>query len=268
MNDDHNIAYIRIAHVQRSLLMVGLGRHPDRIKASTPQNVPDISFNDDFVINGAEIENIALSYVRPNISLENSNNRRKWAYLAALVLPALMSLSAYAHVLLTLSNAPTPDDPKFFEQAIRQQIAFDRSQIQFNGLILKGFDAISGGLKDHATPSNPQPNLTQTVFPIFFDTGVHELSPSNQQIVSQAVNAYNKGSFSVIEVSGYADANGTPGENRKVSEQRAREVAEQLAADGVPIPNILIHAYGSASVDLKTEATHDPENRRVEIIMH
>jgi outer membrane protein OmpA-like peptidoglycan-associated protein len=103
---------------------------------------------------------------------------------------------------------------------------------------------------------------------VHFDLKGWKLEDLTQLDMAQIKDAALASQGGVVEVSGYADSIGTPGENRKISEERARTVAKQLIADGVPVTNILIHAYGSASVDLNSEAADDRENRRVEIIVY
>jgi len=78
-----------------------------------------------------------------------------------------------------------------------------------------------------------------------------------------------------IEVNGYTDNSashpGPRGEryNQGLSVRRADSVKAELIRDGVPSTAIDIHGYGESHPLVATGAnTREPQNRRVEIILH
>jgi OOP family OmpA-OmpF porin len=71
-----------------------------------------------------------------------------------------------------------------------------------------------------------------------------------------------------IKVSGYTDTSGTPTYNMGLSARRARAVADQLVADGVPANEIETHAFGETHLLVPTgPGVREPQNRRVEIVL-
>ena len=59
---------------------------------------------------------------------------------------------------------------------------------------------------------------------------------------------------------GYADRRGIAADNKRLAEQRAREVAKGLIEEGVPAAAITVNAWGET-----ISADSLDENRRVEI---
>jgi opacity protein-like surface antigen len=115
------------------------------------------------------------------------------------------------------------------------------------------------------TPPAPPPARTYLVF---FDWDKYNLTPRATQIIAQAASDSHTSATTTIDVSGYTDTSGTPVYNQGLSERRAKAVAAQLVADGVPGSEIAIHAYGETHLLVPTgPGVREPQNRRVEIVL-
>lgn len=72
--------------------------------------------------------------------------------------------------------------------------------------------------------------------------------------------------WSGLNVSGHADSSGSDRINQALSERRARNVAELLAARGVPAESLNVQAFGETRPAKSTgDGVREPLNRRVEI---
>ena len=112
----------------------------------------------------------------------------------------------------------------------------------------------------------PQPART---FLVFFDWDKYDLTPRATQIISEAASDSKSSDVTTLDVSGYTDTSGTPDYNQGLSERRAKAVAAQLETDGVPASEIEIHAYGETHLLVATgPGVREPQNRRVEIVLH
>ncbi|MDE7546554.1 OmpA family protein [Acetobacter fabarum] len=110
---------------------------------------------------------------------------------------------------------------------------------------------------------------------VFFDWDKSVLSARARQIVAEAAQASTHVQTTRIEVNGYTDNSaahpGPRGEkyNLGLSLRRAESVKAELVHDGVPAAAIDIHGYGEAHPLVPTGPnTREPQNRRVEIILH
>jgi OOP family OmpA-OmpF porin len=103
---------------------------------------------------------------------------------------------------------------------------------------------------------------------VFFDWDRSSLTPRALNIVSQAALDSKSAQTTTIKVSGYTDTSGTPTYNMGLSARRARAVADQLVADGVPANEIETHAFGETHLLVPTgPGVREPQNRRVEIVL-
>jgi outer membrane protein OmpA-like peptidoglycan-associated protein len=113
----------------------------------------------------------------------------------------------------------------------------------------------------------PAPVLAKTYL-VFFDWDKYNLTPRTVQIIAQAAADSHINNVTTIQVSGYTDTSGSPQYNMRLSERRAKGVASQLVADGVPQSEIEIHAYGETHLLVPTGPNvREPQNRRVEIVL-
>jgi len=72
-----------------------------------------------------------------------------------------------------------------------------------------------------------------------------------------------------IQVTGYTDRSGSPGYNLRLSERRANNVAKAMVSLGVPQNQMLVSGRGENDNRVPTaNGVREPQNRRVEIIIH
>ncbi|PYD46325.1 OmpA family protein, partial [Novacetimonas pomaceti] len=120
----------------------------------------------------------------------------------------------------------------------------------------------------------PAPTAARTYL-VFFDWDGAALTGRAREIVAEAAQASTHVQTTRIEVNGYTDNSaahpGPRGEkyNMGLSMRRAESVKAELIRDGVPANAIDIHGYGEAHPLVPTGPdTREPQNRRVEIILH
>ncbi len=104
---------------------------------------------------------------------------------------------------------------------------------------------------------------------VFFDWDRADLTDRARQIISEAAAASTRVQTTRIDVQGNADRSGTPAYNQRLSLRRAQVVAAELVSHGVPKQEINIQAFGDTRPLVPTAAgVREPQNRRVEIILH
>ncbi|MCQ8240369.1 OmpA family protein [Rhizosaccharibacter radicis] len=110
---------------------------------------------------------------------------------------------------------------------------------------------------------------------VFFDWDRSDLTGRAREIVAQAAQASTHVQTTRIEVNGYTDNSSIHGGargaryNQGLSVRRAQSVKAELIRDGVPASAIDIHGYGETHPLVATGPnTREPQNRRVEIILH
>jgi outer membrane protein OmpA-like peptidoglycan-associated protein len=87
-------------------------------------------------------------------------------------------------------------------------------------------------------------------------------------IIAQAAADSHTQQTTQIVCNGYTDTSGSPTYNMGLSWKRAKAVAAQLVADGVPASEIVEHGYGETHLLVPTGPdVREPQNRRVEIIL-
>jgi outer membrane protein OmpA-like peptidoglycan-associated protein len=119
-----------------------------------------------------------------------------------------------------------------------------------------------------APPPAPAVEAARTYL-VFFDWDRADLTERARQIVSEAAQASTHVATTKIEVNGYTDLSGTAAYNEKLSVRRARSVEAELVKDGVAQGEISIHGYGESNPLVPTaKGVREPQNRRVEIILH
>jgi outer membrane protein OmpA-like peptidoglycan-associated protein len=127
-------------------------------------------------------------------------------------------------------------------------------------------------------PAPPAPAPAQAPAPpvveartylVFFDWDRSDLTARARQIVAEAASASTHVQTTRIDVNGYTDLSGTAAYNQKLSVRRAMSVEAELVRDGVAQSEIDIHGYGESNPLVPTAAgVREPQNRRVEIILH
>jgi outer membrane protein OmpA-like peptidoglycan-associated protein len=123
-------------------------------------------------------------------------------------------------------------------------------------------------------PPAPAPIATPAPAParsylVFFDWDKADLTDRARQIVADAAANSTKVQYTRLEVNGYTDTSGSPKYNQGLSVKRAQAVAAELVKDGVPAGAIAIQGFGETHLLVATAANvREPQNRRVEIIIH
>jgi opacity protein-like surface antigen len=104
---------------------------------------------------------------------------------------------------------------------------------------------------------------------VFFDWDKATLTERARQIIKEAADNSTRVSYTRLEVNGYTDTSGTPQYNQGLSVRRAQAVAAELVKDGVPKAAIAIQGFGETHLLVPTgPGVREPQNRRVEIIIH
>ena len=104
---------------------------------------------------------------------------------------------------------------------------------------------------------------------VFFDWDKATLTDRARSIIKEAADNSTRVQYTRIEVNGYTDTSGTPQYNQGLSVRRAQAVAGELVRDGVPQSSIGIQGFGETHLLVPTGAgVREPQNRRVEIIIH
>ncbi len=115
----------------------------------------------------------------------------------------------------------------------------------------------------------PTPPEVAKTYLVFFDWDRADLTARARQIVAQAAAASMHTQTTRIEVNGYTDLSGTAAYNQRLSVRRADSVEAELVRDGVSRGEISIHGYGESNPLVQTaKGVREPQNRRVEIILH
>jgi outer membrane protein OmpA-like peptidoglycan-associated protein len=104
---------------------------------------------------------------------------------------------------------------------------------------------------------------------VFFDWDKATLSDRARQIIKEAADNSTHVQYTRIEVNGYTDTSGTPRYNMGLSIRRANAVKAELIKDGVPQNAITVQGFGEMHLLVPTGPNvREPQNRRVEIIIH
>ncbi len=101
---------------------------------------------------------------------------------------------------------------------------------------------------------------------VYFEFDSAELTPQGRAAIAAAARDLQRSRVSQIEVAGHTDRAGTEGYNAALSNERARAVAEELAALGVPPNRIRTQGLGESEPVVPTpDGVPQPQNRRAVI---
>jgi OOP family OmpA-OmpF porin len=104
---------------------------------------------------------------------------------------------------------------------------------------------------------------------VFFDWDRATLTDRARQIIKEAADNSTRVQYTRIDVNGYTDTSGTPQYNMGLSIRRANAVEAELIKDGVPANAITTQGFGETHLLVPTgPGVREPQNRRVEIIVH
>ena len=104
---------------------------------------------------------------------------------------------------------------------------------------------------------------------VFFDWDKATLTDRARQIIREAAENSTRVQVTRIDVNGYTDTSGTPKYNMGLSIRRANAVKAELIRNGVPANIITAQGFGQTNLLVPTgPGVREPQNRRVEIILH
>jgi OOP family OmpA-OmpF porin len=101
-----------------------------------------------------------------------------------------------------------------------------------------------------------------------FDFNKATLTPAGKVKVADAAKTLKDNPTIHVEVGGHTDSVGSDAYNQKLSERRAKTVADELTKDGISASRLTVRGYGERKpvADNKTEAGR-ARNRRVELVV-
>jgi outer membrane protein OmpA-like peptidoglycan-associated protein len=101
-----------------------------------------------------------------------------------------------------------------------------------------------------------------------FDFDKATLTPAGKAKVADAARILKDNPTIHVEIGGHTDSIGSDAYNQRLSERRARAVADELIRDGISASRLTVRGYGERKpvADNKTEEGR-ARNRRVEIVV-
>jgi outer membrane protein OmpA-like peptidoglycan-associated protein len=117
-----------------------------------------------------------------------------------------------------------------------------------------------------APVSPPSPKKKLVLRGVHFDFDRATLRPDARPVLDEAIAALKENAGVDVDVEGYTDDRGTEAYNQKLSERRARTVADYLTAGGIAGSRLTVQGFGE-SKPVASNATPDgrAQNRRVEL---
>ncbi len=104
-------------------------------------------------------------------------------------------------------------------------------------------------------------------FTVYFDWNRYLVGPQAMAVLQQAAAAYRAGGVVSVRVSGHADTSGSVRYNQRLSERRAKRVADGLVSMGVPAQAIVFGGVGENDLAVPTpDGVREPRNRRVTVV--
>jgi OmpA-OmpF porin, OOP family len=118
-----------------------------------------------------------------------------------------------------------------------------------------------------ATVASPASAMTPWHEFVFFDEDSDELAPHGMAAIERAAAEYHRQRFQMF-VRGYTDHTGSASYNQRLSELRAKIVADALAKLGVSRGDMVVSGRGENDNFVPTApGVAEPFNRRVEITL-
>jgi outer membrane protein OmpA-like peptidoglycan-associated protein len=117
-------------------------------------------------------------------------------------------------------------------------------------------------------PPLPPPSKGRIVLRgVHFDFNKYNIRPSDAAVLDEAAGTLKDNPDVVVNVNGYCDSIGGVEYNVKLSERRARAVADYLEKDGIAADKLMPQGYGKTNF-VATNKTKEgrAENRRVELV--
>lgn len=151
--------------------------------------------------------------------------------------------------------------------AAKAQVAFDCWLERTEAGDQAGIDACKARFEEAVAaversllPGAPQQYL------VFFAWDRADISPAARQVLEQVAADYKAGRMVRLHLAGHADRSGPEDYNMRLSERRARAVAQVLRELGVPQEAMTLAWYGETRPRVPTpDGVREAQNRRVEI---
>jgi outer membrane protein OmpA-like peptidoglycan-associated protein/tetratricopeptide (TPR) repeat protein len=101
---------------------------------------------------------------------------------------------------------------------------------------------------------------------IFFDFNKYELKPGSQVELDKVVQLLQENPTVRIQIEGYTDNVGTPADNQKLSENRAKAVVSYLNSKGIALTRLIAKGFGANQpIAPNTTEQGRAQNRRTEL---
>lgn len=105
------------------------------------------------------------------------------------------------------------------------------------------------------------------VYLVFFAWDRADVTPVAATILDQVAQDFLDGEIPRVVLAGHTDTSGSADYNMRLSERRARSVAAELVARGVPESALEVTWFGETELRIQTgDGVREPQNRRVEIL--
>ncbi len=105
------------------------------------------------------------------------------------------------------------------------------------------------------------------VYLVFFAWDRADVTPVAATILDQVAQDFIDGEIPRVVLAGHTDTSGAAEYNLRLSERRARAVAAELVARGVPETALEVTWFGETALRVPTaDDVREPQNRRVEIL--
>ena len=120
---------------------------------------------------------------------------------------------------------------------------------------------------DSETSSEQAPKATVALAVALFPTGQSRLPAEARDRLDQLVDEVKGSPDATVHIRGHADATGSERRNMELSRERADQVAEYVASQGIPRAQIMVDAVGD-SEPLVSSQSADAINRRVQLVAY
>ncbi|MEI7573781.1 MAG: OmpA family protein, partial [Phenylobacterium sp.] len=112
-------------------------------------------------------------------------------------------------------------------------------------------------------PPPPPPAYEAKQFVVYFPFDQSVLTPEAQTIVTEAAEYAKAGNATRVIVVGHTDSSGSPAYNTRLSERRAKAVADALVGQGVGQQLMQVDWKGETQLAVATgDGVKEPLNRR------
>jgi outer membrane protein OmpA-like peptidoglycan-associated protein len=116
-----------------------------------------------------------------------------------------------------------------------------------------------------ALAAQPDPSVVRI---IYFKSGSASLTSGSLRLIQEILEAIQSQQSNHVMVLGYTDTVASVEYNRKLSQRRAKSVADLLVSKGVKRAIVEMQYYGKEKLLVPTpDGVNEPRNRRVEIFV-